>query len=279
MSTFSPRALMTLPSPRALMALGLSVAVASAGALAAAQQLCEDGRVAIGQTTRAVEKLDRELACLREKRERLARVLALLGQAEAQAHNTSLSAREREDGETAVVSLRRQAADIERESQRCVETAMVFAVNETAQPVNRVVAPAADPAADHVAQPNDSTRVVERDTRLTDDVRVVVGEQVDGLGRWNVASVRSGLHGIGGRLGACYDHMLEHGALREGTMILVFTVGDGGRVSRVGVEDDHLDDASLRRCVRQAGESLHFDASGRAAAGTATYSYTLRFGR
>lgn len=211
-----------------------------------------------------MEKLDRELACLREKRERLARVLTLLGQSEAQAHDAALSTREREDGETAVVSLRRQAANIERESQRCLETAMVFAANETAQPVNRVVGPVADPAADHVAQPNDSSRVVERDTRLSDDLRVVVGEQVDGVGRWNAARVRAGVHGIGGRLGACYDQMLEHGALREGTMILVFTVGDGGRVSRVGVEDDHLDDASLRRRARQAGESLRFDASARA---------------
>jgi len=151
-------------------------------------------RAAIGQTTRAVEKLDRELACLREKRERLARVLVLLAQSEGQAHSTTLSAREREDGETAVISLKRQAADLERESQRCLETTMVFAATDTSQPVVRVVAPPPDAAADAVARVNDA-RVVERDTRLSDDVRVVVGEQVDGVGTVESGTVRSGVRG------------------------------------------------------------------------------------
>lgn len=267
----------SIDSRRQLIALGLAGIVASGVAYAAAQQMCEAGRTAIAQTTRSVEKLDRELACLREKRERLARILVLLAQSEAQAHSTTLSARERDDGETAVLALRRQAADVERESQRCVETAMVFAVGDTSQPVVQVVPPPPDPVADDVARPNDAARVVERDARLSEDVRVVIGEQVDGVGSVEFSSVRAGVRGIAGRLAGCYDHMLEHGALREGTMILVFQVTSTGRATRVAVENDRLEDAALNRCVRQAGEALHFERG--ATGGTATYSYTLRFGR
>ena len=262
---------------RVLIALALAVFFAGGAAVGAAQQMCEAGRTAIGQTTRALEKLDRELACLRDKRERLARLQQLLAQAEAQAHNASLSAREREDGDTAVVSLRRQAADVERESQRCIESAMVFPATETAHPAAQVVSPPPDPAADDVARTNDTGRVVERDTRLSDDVRVVVGEQVDGTGTIEVSTVRAGVRAAGPRLGACYDRMVEHGALREGTMILVFEVTAAGRTTHVGIENDQIRDAGLRRCVDQVGAGLHFDRG--ATGGSATYSYTLRFGR
>jgi len=60
-------------------------------------------------------------------------------------------------------------------------------------------------------------------------------------------------------------------------MILVFEVTASGRATRVAVENDQLEDAGMKRCVRQAGEALHFDRG--ATGGTATYSYTLRFGR
>jgi hypothetical protein len=70
--------------------------------------------------------------------------------------------------------------------------------------------------------------------------------------------------------------MLTHGALREGTMILLFDVSVAGRVGRVRIENDALSDADLNRCVRTAGEALRFDRG--ASGGTATYAYTLRFG-
>ena len=117
---------------RLALALALAMLVGSGAALTAAQQLCDAGRSALGQTTRAVEKLDRELGCLRDKRDRLARLLVLLSQAEAQAHSGTLSAREREDGEASVAALRVQAAGLERESQRCVEPELVFAASDGA---------------------------------------------------------------------------------------------------------------------------------------------------
>lgn len=154
---------------------------------------------------------------------------------------------------------------------------MVFPANVTAQPAPTVVAPPADVEVDDVARPTDDSRVIERDTRLGDDLRVVIGEQVDGVGRVEPMTVRSGVQRIGPRLTTCYGQAFQRAALREGTMILLFDVTSSGAVARVGVQNDQLGDAGLRRCVRQAAEALRFD--GAAIGGTATYSYTLRFGR
>ncbi len=285
------------PAPRLLVA---SLFVALAGLLAApavrAQQASADAADAAARATQAMERIDREIACLRTQRERLARLHTLIAEADTQARASSHGARERDEGAAAVASLRAQAADAERAAKLCLEPGAAFATGETMQVA---VTPPHDPVAARLAQPNgtattqaahlgatgptlaqDTARLIERDTGLSDDVRVLRGVHTGGSGTLEHGAVRAAVRAIGPRIAACYDRMLERGALREGTLALVFDVTGIGRPTRVSVtrtdHGDHLDDVALGQCVRQAGEALRFPQGARG--GTATYTYTLQFG-
>ena len=254
-------------------------ALALAGVLAAgiayAQQLSPDAARAMSRTDAATAQLDRGMTCLRDKRERLVRFSQLIHEADTQARMQT--GRAHDDAVTAIVSLERQAADVDRQARRCVGNEPSPFPAEVTQAPTTHIDPPRDPTSDHVAVAAGSNHVVEHDAPLTDYVRIATGEQVDGLGHVSDEAVRSGVHALAGRLAACYDHMVEHGALRSGQMSLVFTIdAGGGGAHRVAVEGDTLGDSSLRRCVQDAGQHLHFSQA--AYGGMATFSYALRFG-
>jgi len=279
--------------------LFLLVGTAFATSDARAQQPATDAADAAARTTLAMERIDREIACLRAQRERLARLHTLIAEAEAQSRASTHGAREREEGAAAIASLRAQAADAERAAKLCLEPGAAFATGETTQVPAHGNTPPPVPVAAHLAQGNgtatthaahlgatsptlaqDTARLIERDTPLASDVRVLRGVHTGGTGSLEHGFVRAAVRAIGPRLAACYDRMVERGALREGTLALVFDVTGSGRPTRVSVtrtdHGDHLDDVALGQCVRQAGDALRFSQAPRG--GTATYTYTLYFG-
>jgi hypothetical protein len=277
----------------------LFVAAAFTTSSALAQQAATDAADAAARTTQAMERIDREIACLRAQRERLARLQTLIAEADAQSRTSAHGAREREEGAAAIASLRAQAADAERAAKLCLEPGAAFATGETMQVADPVVARPLEPVAARLARLNgtadahaahlgttspalaqDTARLVERDIPLAGEVRVVRGVHTGGAGTLEHGVVRAAVRAIGPRLAACYERMVERGALREGTLALVFDVTGGGRPTRVSVtrtdHGDYLDDVTLGQCVRQAGDALRFSQAPRG--GTATFTYTLRFG-
>jgi hypothetical protein len=282
-----------------LHVVSMFVLCAVAAPRAQAQQPATDAADAAARTTQAMERIDREIACLRAQRERLARLHTLIAEAEAQSRGNTHGAREREDGAAALASLRTQAAEAERAAKLCLEPGTAFAAGDTMQVAAHGVTPPHDGVAARLAQPHgtastqaahlgatspalaqDTARLVERDVALTSDVHVLRGVHTGGSGTLEHGVVRAAVHAIGTRIGACYDRMVERGALRVGTLALVFDVTGAGRPTRVTVtrtdHGDYLDDVALSQCVRQAGDALRFSQGARG--GTATFTYTLQFG-
>jgi hypothetical protein len=251
------------------------VTLCTAAGLAAAQQMTQDAQRALSRTTAATAQLDRQLACMHDKRDRLARFAQLIREADAQARTQS--GRAHDDAVASITSLERQAADVDRQARQCVgNEPSAFPATVTVAPVVQVPA-GRDAVVDAVAQPtNDIHQVEPGGSALSEYVHIVRGEQVDGMGRVDDGAMRSAVRAIGGRLAACYDRFVDRGALRSGQMALVFQVDGAGGVSHVAVEGDSLGDSSLHRCVQDAGRALRVSQG--AHGGSATFSYALRFG-
>jgi hypothetical protein len=258
----------------AALLVGLSgLAVPAAGQQSPAPATAGD---AVRETEAALARIDRETTCLLAHKARLAQLLELARQAQAQQQRAGASQAERDAGRDALVSLRRQAAEAERAARRCIEPGPLAFPASVGAPEVVQVAPPPDPSADAVGELNSATEVIERDVTLGPYVRVVVGEKVDGLGAASPPAVQRAVRAIAPRLGACYDRLVERGALRSGRLVLAFKVLASGAVTQVAVEENRIPDAAFERCVVEAGRALRVE--GGARGGFATYAYELAFG-
>ena len=115
---------------------------------------------------------------------------------------------------------------------------------------------------------------MESDASLGDHVRVVRGERVDGTGSASDASVRSAVHGIGTRLGRCYDAYVDRVGSTTGELTLSFTINGTSRASHVRVESGSRFDAALHDCVEEATREIRVSG----ASGRTEYSYTFSLG-
>lgn len=211
-----------------------------------------------------------ELRCLRAAHARLGKTLELLDDFYAQMRRAS-SANIARDAAQAIVSLEKRIRELTTDLDTCMRGA------PKEGPRVRHVEPAPDPAADAVAKPNPATDVVERDRSLGPYVRILVGEKVDGTGRVPERSVRNGVTRIARPMQACYERLVERGALEKGKVVLVFTVTPKGRVRKTRVERSTLGGRTLSRCIEQrVRRVLRVDAP--AVGGEATYSYTFQLG-
>jgi len=206
----------------------------------------------------------RELACLRPLKDELSRVLELLQQARAQMGMAGADARARRDAAHAVETLEQQVRTIVMAMQNCVET-------PGPTPIDM------EEATQHAAEvENDPLPTVDEARSLSDNVRVVSAQRVDGVGMVPSASMSEAMTRVGPRLDACYQRLVTRGALVRGQGFLVFSVDERGHVGRVETEGFSIEDRSFERCVRRAATHLRLGTG--SDGGVSRYAYTLEFG-
>ncbi len=216
-------------------------------------------------------RLDAELACVERINHSLMSAVRLLTEARAQLGSSPVGSVARRDAAAAVVSLEQRVASLAHTLGECIPRA---ARQASAGVV--YVEPPPDPAADQVARDAPSLEILEQDVTLSSSVRVILAEKVDGRGRVPASRVNAGVHALSGRLAACYDRLVDRGALVRGRAMLVFTITPSGSVTGVSTEGSAVGDSRFTRCIRDAGRRLRVGAP--ALGGNATYSYTLAFG-
>ncbi len=214
----------------------------------------------------ARERAARTLDCLQPLQRELNTTIQLLREARDQ--TGSADPRARADAAAAVRALEQRLHRLGEQLQRCVPP------EASLRPRTVVQEPTGTEAA--VATENRATTEIERDTQLAANVRVQVGERVDGYGTVAASEVRRMVAAIGSRLDRCYGELVERDALQSGTAILAFTVTPNGQIRRVTVEQPTLGDRRFVRCLRRAGQAIR--ATTAATGGDARFAYTLRFG-
>ena len=205
-------------------------------------------------------------SCLGPLLRRLNTTLTLIRESKAQLRASD--ARAREDAASAIVSLEQRVVQIGDAIRACVPQSARL------QPSTRETALTG--VAARVGQANAATQIIEQDVPLVANVRVVVGERVDGSGSLPADLVRRAIRSVGAELQRCYGRMLDHGALEAGQAIVAFTVTPSGRVDRPSVEGVTFEDAPFRRCLRRAAGRIRVAAG--AQGGGARFAYTLHFG-
>ena len=220
----------------------------------------------IHRAKKTVGAIDAQVKCLQSQRRTLVEILALLREAQEQAQQTGRDHSVRRDAHETVKALRARVERTEREASSC-KTLLPD------PPPERI--PTNDPTLEAIEQANPATREFERDAKLTPLVRVVVGEQVDGLGQIQGAAIRKAIRTIRGSLNACYRQCINRGHKRPQQLNVVFTVARDGRIVRPEVEDTGDSEPHLRRCVRRAARALRI--SEIPSGGRVVISYTLRF--
>ncbi len=251
--------------------LFITAAIMMGALLASADARAQDVTTAAQRVARieaAMHRVQDDAECLTNRKRELEAVMLLLRDALTQSQGTGAAAR---DGAAAIESLHTRAAGIERAAIACVHREPLLASNAA---TTQGAAASGDTHVDAVARENDATRVIERNARLGGDLSVTLAEQADGTGQIASNVIINGVREAAPRLLACFSEVAGTG--RRGEMALSFTIGASGRVTHAAVEGDSLGIASVARCVRTVGSSLHF--SGGTRGGDAVISYTLRYG-
>ncbi len=225
--------------------------------------------------TRGIEtRVAREVACIAEKREELSRIVRQMEEAQAQMRS-GRTEQTREAGRLALESLTQRAVRVERTIPEC-RSELSARARRPGPPegVTTRTAPLA-PSEAAVAEPNEATRVIERNAVLQPNVAVVVGEQVDGTGQVAAEEVRAAVRGAAANFSRCYDHLVDRGALTRGQIIVTFRVTSSGRTIGARAHNGTIDDRRFVSCMSSAARRIRVRS--RPNGGDAVYSYTLRF--
>ena len=247
-----------------VLCLSLSLLAPASAALAQPQMTPAERATAVSRA--------RELAgCLDRNHNEMQRVMRLLVAAERQRDTSGDPAAQR-DAEAAIEALMVRVNRVQRDATGCIGT-------RVPQPGATVIErpPPPDAAADSVAGTDGSIQAVERDAQLSEYIRVVVGQQVDGSGHLEAHEVRGAVRRASARLARCYEQYLDRGSMEAHHLDLVFTFSGSGGVRGVTVENSDFADAPIERCVRAAGGAIR--APRGPSGGSAQFSYRLRFGR
>jgi hypothetical protein len=256
-----------------MLVAALTTALLAAGAAVAQDESSADA--AIARAEENVQRIDTHVECMLERQRELEETIRLMREARAQLRAATGDARR--DAASAVESLSQRAAGVMTRLSACPPPPSGTGPRTTddGRPIVERQAPR-HPTDDAVAIPNDPTRVIERNTRLTSSVRVDVGEQVDGFGRVDSQAIRSAVAAIGSRLESCYGELVDRTSARTGTAILSFRVNGNGRTTGIAVLRPTLGDARFRSCLTQAASRLRVTRP--STGGDAEFSYTLAFG-
>lgn len=207
----------------------------------------------------------RELACIEPLQLRLQETLRLLREARSQMGMSRHGQQAQEHAAQSALALEHRVREIAGEIVACVETP---------EPTVTIVTTATDQHAAEVE--NDVVPTVDEARPLTDHVRVIVGQRVDGEGNVEASAIQSAITGIGPRLDACYQRLVDRGALERGQAFISFAVNDRARVGRVRAEGFTLGNSGFERCVRSAANHLRVSAP--SDRGITSFSYTIEFG-
>jgi len=207
----------------------------------------------------------RTIDCLERVNGDLETTMRLLRDAARQTRSSNAQART--DAAQMVVSLQQRVADLSRALKSCVP--------EEAQlnPRTVVQEPTGNEAS--VREANDIPSV-EENSPLGRNVRVLVGQRVDGTGTIDDAVVKRTVRSASDRLDRCYAQLVDRGALTTGEARLVFTIRGRGRVRNVRLAESSIDNRRFQRCVERAGQRMRAASGPRG--GEARFSYRLRFG-
>ncbi len=262
----------------------------------ASPALAQEAEASIASASQASTVLSEQITCLTHKRQEIDRQIALMEQARTQLRSRTATDTMRTDALTTIQTLSQRVATLLRESQACggvssvsqtprtngqstasVTTTTTTQTTSTHQNGREVVyvAPPPDPAADNVARAPSGPPVVEENVTVDSNVRVVVAHRVDGEGDIGEDLVRRATRTAMPAISACYDDLVDRGALTSGQLILVFSIGTNGRASRVAIEGDTIRNTRFSQCVRTAGGRIR--ASSGARGGEARFAYTLAF--
>lgn len=213
-----------------------------------------------------------ELSCLQAAEARLSETIQLLRQAYAQLRS-SASSKVKQDAARTVTSLEQRLRELSADVAKCVHVSSKRGANGNVV----YVEPPPDSAAAAVAKDTSAIAVVERDRALGPNLKVEVGEQVDGTGRVADQAVRDAVTRIAYPVSMCYARLLDRQALEKGELVLLFTVTPAGKIRHIQVERSTVGDAPFTRCVtRSARRSMRIDSP--AVGGSATFSYELQLG-
>lgn len=241
-----------------MRALPVSLIALSIASFAAGQDTGPDpaeARASAGRTIDCLERVNRDL----ESNMRLLRDAAR----QTRSDNTRAS----RDAAQMVVSLQQRVADLSRALKQCVP--------DDAHLNPRTVVQEHTGAEASVGQHNDIPSI-EEDSPLSRNVRVVVGQRVDGTGTIDAAVVKRTVRTASERLDECYGQLVNRGALTTGEARLVFTIRGRGPVRNVRLEESSIDNSRFQRCVERAGRRMRAASSPRG--GDTRFSYRLRFG-
>jgi len=225
--------------------------------LAAAQDAPDpaEARASAGRTIDCLERVNADL----ENTMRLLR--------DASRQTRSSNAQARTDAAQMVVSLQQRVADLSRALKGCVPE------DAHLNPQTVVQEPTGAEAA--VREANDIPSV-EEDARLSRNVRILVGQRVDGTGAIDAAVVKRTIRTSSARFDQCYGQLVDRGALTSGEVRVVFTIRGRGRVRNVELEESSIDNRRFQRCVERAAR--HMRAASGPRGGEVRFSYRLRFG-
>ncbi len=254
--------------------LAVRVLIAFALLLCPTSAYAQSDEATLSETQAIASRVAREVACLADKREELARIVQQMEEAQTQMRS-GRTAQAREHGRLALESLTQRAIRVEREIPAC-RTELSARARRPGPPegvTTRTEQLSTSEAA--VAERNDATRVIERDMVLQPNVAVVVGEQVDGTGRIAREDVRAAVRGAASRFSRCYDRLVDRGALTRGNIVVTFRVTSRGRTTRARAHHGTIRDRRFVRCMTSAARRIRFRT--RPTGGDAVFSYTLRF--
>jgi TonB family protein len=213
----------------------------------------------------ARDRASQTIDCLERVNHDLENTMRLLRDARRQTQSSNTQART--DAAHMVVSLQQRVADLARTLKDCVP--------EEAHLNPRTVVQEPTGAEAEVREAGDIPSV-EQDEQLSRNVRILVGQRVDGTGTIDDAVVKRTVRTASDRLDRCYGQLVNRGALTTGEARLVFTIRGRGRVRNVRLEESSIDNRRFQRCVESAGRRMR--AASGARGGEARFSYRLRFG-
>jgi len=265
------------PSTRPLQAPLLAAALMFFSMPASAQ----DGDAAehsrrIREVSASVEA---EASCIRTLADRVAMTRQLLQEAEAQRErgtstaDTALTAAANQTIEALWLRLREAVSGI-ADCRRDHLGGERITFDRDGNPVLHVEAEA-DPGADSLGEDGNTLQLIDAGSRLSGQVWVIRGHQVDGAARPQTAPLQQAIHDRGQAMEACYRELQGRQHAGELRVELSFEVHSNGRVRRTELSPGMNIDRRFSRCLVRTISSIR--PTTRFSGPPITLAYQLRF--
>lgn len=206
--------------------------------------------------------------CLHTADQRIQHLLGLLRDAESRVSRRDLPEDVRRDAQLSVEALEGRAREQLAEAARCVRGM------ESAEPGPSVRRDETTRDESTLGNDRGTVHEIERGTTLAQNVRVELGERVDGTGRAPDPNVQSAIRAIGGSLNACYQSFSTRSRGRRQVELQIALTVNETRTEEAIVESAPDADANLVDCVERAARSVSIAGQ----RGRSVYAYQFRLG-